>query len=91
MRRSATSRKPSLISRKSSQCVRISRRPIWLAAVRAWVAAAREDNPLASVHHVAHELVSFAMFCAGSALPREDELRLSRDVNSRLQAIRVPS
>ncbi len=60
------------------------------ATVHAWIAAAREDNPTASFHHVAHELVSFAMFCAGSALPREEELKLSRDVNRRLQAIRVP-
>ena len=59
-------------------------------AVNAWVAAAREDNPTASFHHVAHELVSFAMFCAGSALPREEELKLSLDVNKRQQAIRVP-
>ncbi len=58
--------------------------------VRAWVAAAREGNPLASFHQVAHELVSFAMFCAGSALPREEELALSRDVNRRLSAIITP-
>ncbi len=58
--------------------------------VRQWVAAARESNPLASFHQVAHELVSFAMFCAGSALPREHELALSRDVNQRLSAITLP-
>ncbi len=61
-----------------------------LEHVRGWLAAAREDNPLASFHQVAHELVSFAMFCAGSALPREQELALSRDVNSRLSAIAAP-
>ncbi len=55
----------------------------------AWVRAAREDNPVSSFHQVAHELVSFAMFCAGSTLPREEELKLSRDVNRRLQSIRV--
>ncbi len=58
--------------------------------VRRWVAASREGNPLASFHQVAHELVSFAMFCAGSALPREEELALSRDVNRRLSAIVSP-
>lgn len=58
--------------------------------VRQWVAASREGNPLASFHQVAHELVSFAMFCAGSALPREQELALSRDVNQRLSAIATP-
>jgi len=58
--------------------------------VRRWVSGARESNPLASFHQVAHELVSFAMFCAGSALPREQELALSRDVNQRLSAIDSP-
>lgn len=58
--------------------------------VRRWVSASRESNPLASFHQVAHELVSFAMFCAGSALPREHELALSRDVNQRLSAIASP-
>lgn len=58
--------------------------------VRGWVASAREGNPLASFHQVAHELVSFAMFCAGTALPREQELALSRDVNQRLTAIASP-
>lgn len=51
--------------------------------------AARDDDPVAGFHHIAHELVSFALFCAGSALPREDELRLSRQVNRRLQDIRI--
>ena len=60
------------------------------AHVRGWVAASRESNPLASFHQVAHELVSFAMFCAGSALPREQELALSRDVNQRLSEIVSP-
>lgn len=51
--------------------------------------AARDDDPVAGFHHVAHELVSFALFCAGSALPRDDELRLSRQVNRRLQDIKI--
>ena len=58
--------------------------------VRGWVGSAREGNPLASFHQVAHELVSFAMFCAGTALPRENELALSRDVNQRLTSIPSP-
>ncbi len=55
-----------------------------LAAMR----AAREEDPLATLLHVAHELVSFALFCAGSALTREQEKALSRDVNTRLERIR---
>jgi len=51
--------------------------------------AAREDDPLATLHHVGHELVAFALFCAGSALTREKELALSKDVNRRLAEIRV--
>ncbi|MBC8074263.1 MAG: DUF4388 domain-containing protein [Deltaproteobacteria bacterium] len=50
--------------------------------------AAREDDPLATLLHVAHELVSFALFCAGSALNREQEMTLSKDVNARLEVIR---
>jgi hypothetical protein len=56
--------------------------------VLANLAAARDEDPLASFHHIAHELVSFALFCAGSTLPREHEMALSRDVNRRLQDIR---
>jgi hypothetical protein len=50
--------------------------------------AAREEDPVATLLHVAHELVSFALFCAGSALNREQELALSKDVNARLEVIR---
>lgn len=50
---------------------------------------AREDNPVATLHHIGHELVAFALFCAGSSLPREQEMALSKDVNQRLAAIRV--
>lgn len=49
--------------------------------------SAREEDPIATLHHVAHELVSFALFCAGSALSRDEELALSKDVNRRLNAI----
>jgi uncharacterized protein DUF4388 len=55
-----------------------------LAAVR----AAREDDPVATLLHVAHELVSFALFCAGSALSRDQEIALSKNVNARLERIR---
>lgn len=51
--------------------------------------AAREEDPLATLHHVGHELVAFALFCAGSSLPREQEMELSKDVNRRLKEIRV--
>jgi len=57
-----------------------------LAAVR----AAREDDPLATFMHVAHELVSFALFCAGSALHRDREMALSKAVNARLERLRRP-
>lgn len=50
--------------------------------------SAREEDPLATLHHVGHELVSFALFCAGSALSRDVEIPLSKDVNRRLKAIR---
>ncbi len=58
-------------------------------AVLAAVQRSREEDPLATLHQVAHELVSFALFCAGSQLPRDEELKLSRDVNRRLQSIRL--
>lgn len=57
-------------------------------AVLAVVRASREDDPLGSFMHVAHELVSFALFCAGSALTREREMALSKDVNARLERLR---
>lgn len=55
-----------------------------LAACR----SAREEDPLATFMHVAHELVSFALFCAGSALRRDQEMALSKAVNLRLERIR---
>ncbi|MBL4686250.1 MAG: DUF4388 domain-containing protein [Nannocystaceae bacterium] len=51
--------------------------------------ASREDDPVASLHHIGHELVAFSLFCAGSALTREQEMALSKDVNRRLQLIRA--
>jgi hypothetical protein len=50
--------------------------------------AARDDDPMGTFHHVGHELVSFALFCASSVLPRERERLLSHQVNRDLQEIR---
>lgn len=58
------------------------------AAVLATARASRDEDPLATLMHVAHELVSFALFCAGSVLPREREMALSKAVNARLGALR---
>ena len=52
------------------------------------VRSAREADPLATFMHVAHELVSFALFCAGSALRRDQEMALSKVVKLRLERIR---
>jgi hypothetical protein len=49
---------------------------------------ARDDDPMAKFHHIGHELVGFALFCAGSVLPREEERKLSHQVNRKLQEIR---
>jgi hypothetical protein len=49
--------------------------------------SAREEDPLATFMHIAHELVSFALFCAGSALRRDQEMALSKAVNLRLERI----
>jgi hypothetical protein len=46
-------------------------------------------RPLESLHRNAHELISFAMFCASPALPREAERALSKWVNQRLSRMRV--
>jgi hypothetical protein len=58
--------------------------------VLAALAAARGEDPVATFHQVAHELVSFAMFTAGSTLPRDEDLRLSKNVNDALQLIKLP-
>ena len=50
--------------------------------------AGREDDPMSVFHHIGHELVSFALFCAGSVLPRELERKLSVQVNRKLQELR---
>jgi hypothetical protein len=46
-------------------------------------------RPLETLHRNAHELISFAMFCASPALPREAERALSKWVNQRLARMRV--
>lgn len=51
--------------------------------------AARLEQPLEELHRAAHELVSFAMFCASPTLPREAERALSKWVNQRLSRMRL--
>lgn len=48
-----------------------------------------EPHPLEHLHQALHELAAFTLFSASTSLPRDQELRLSRDVNRRLQAIRL--
>lgn len=47
------------------------------------------EHPLEALHQALHELAAFALFSATTALPRDQELSLARDVNARLKAIRV--
>ncbi|MGF1464676.1 MAG: DUF4388 domain-containing protein [Sandaracinaceae bacterium] len=47
------------------------------------------DDPLDGLHQALHELAAFALFAATTALPRDQELALSRDVNTRLKRIRI--
>ncbi|MBO6939089.1 MAG: DUF4388 domain-containing protein [Deltaproteobacteria bacterium] len=47
------------------------------------------DHPLEALHQALHELAAFALFSATTALPRDQELTLARDVNTRLKAIRM--
>ncbi len=47
------------------------------------------DRPLEALHQALHELVAFALFSATTALPRDQELILARDVNHRLKQIRI--
>jgi hypothetical protein len=46
-------------------------------------------HPVESLHRAAHELASFAMFCASPSLPREAERALSKWVNQRLSRMRL--
>ncbi len=47
------------------------------------------DNPMEGLQQALHELAAFALFAATTTLPRNQELALSRDVNTRLKRIRV--
>ncbi len=47
------------------------------------------ERPLEALHQALHELAAFALFSATTALPRDQELTLARDVNARLKVIRV--
>jgi hypothetical protein len=46
------------------------------------------DNPMEGLSQALHELSAFALFAATTTLPRDQELTLSRDVNTRLKRIR---
>jgi hypothetical protein len=47
------------------------------------------EHPVENLHRAAHELTSFAMFCASPSLPREAERALSKWVNQRLSRMRL--
>ncbi len=47
------------------------------------------EHAFESLHRAAHELVSFAMFCASPSLPREAERALSKWANQRLSRMRL--
>jgi len=50
---------------------------------------AKTEHPTEALHQALHELVAFALFSATTALPRDQELILARDVNRRLGAIKL--
>lgn len=49
----------------------------------------QSEHPLEALHQGLHELAAFALFSATTTLPRDQELSLARDVNTRLKAIRI--
>lgn len=51
--------------------------------------SSRLEKPVEELHRAAHELASFAMFCASPSLPREAERALSKWVNQRLSRMRL--
>ena len=51
--------------------------------------AAKIQHPLEALHSAAHELASFAMFCATPSLPREAERARSLGVQQRLTRMRL--
>jgi len=46
-------------------------------------------DPLSALHQALHEMAAFALFSATTTLPRDQELSLARDVNRRLEGIRI--
>jgi hypothetical protein len=51
--------------------------------------AVQVDAPMEGLLQALHELCAFALFAATTALPRDQELALSRDVTTRLKRIRL--
>lgn len=47
------------------------------------------DRPLEDLQKALHELAAFSLFSATTSLPRDQEIALARDVNTRLKGIRV--
>jgi hypothetical protein len=58
-------------------------------AITEAISGAKADNPLAALHQALHEMAAFALFSATTTLPRDQELSLARDVNRRLERIRL--
>ena len=58
-------------------------------AVTQALAAVDQPNPLAALHQALHEMAAFALFSATTTLPRDQEISLARDVNRRLEHIRI--
>jgi hypothetical protein len=59
------------------------------AKVKTALAAVKADHPLEQLHQALVQLSGFALFTATTALPRDEEMALSRSVNQRLTAIRA--
>jgi len=58
-------------------------------AVTQALAAVDQPSPLAALHQALHEMAAFALFSATTTLPRDQEISLARDVNRRLEHIRI--
>ncbi len=59
------------------------------ARVVARLEALASDDPLHELHQALHELAAYALFVASNGLPRHEERALARDVNHRLQQLRL--
>ncbi len=59
------------------------------ARVAEELAKIQVENPVQGLHQALHELSAFTLFAATTTLPREQEIALSRDVNTRLKHIRI--